>query len=460
MGKKTILGYFEREQDAWTCITENQPVYKPEEKREPAMQDVHNIDIGLGEEMMPIKKALKDVMNAAHRESLTSLDIHVERDGTFRSINKREPVSVKSIYEEQTLPMKTPLSEINVDSSFLTSLSNSPHVFKSSVTSSISSDGGEIVADFLIGGEEIPAYGGLGETDLFSEVNEDALVAKEVAKDIKRMPEHQSTSTKIWYPPRCLIGMKEVKKLFRRCSDVQYIHALVMGPSNSGKAALLDRYIHDYFTEKQHYKAQPRPATITNVLESHRTPFILLGEDAYCPILHNTSGVEINEDFLKKDFVQNIDCLFLVYNITDRSTFRDLQRLYQMFFVVWKSCGFRTPLPAVLVGTCLDRVNEDHNKCTYIADLAFSELRAVFQFELTTLIHSFVGESDMISWFEGWRLAKRWNIPFVEVSAKTGLNVEEAFHCLFRESDSSILCSNRPTFHRQNSVVAEDDTCI
>ncbi|KAJ7678357.1 small GTPase superfamily, partial [Mycena rosella] len=91
---------------------------------------------------------------------------------------------------------------------------------------------------------------------------------------------------------------------------------------------------------------------------------------------------------------------FLIYSITSRSSFNRLEELWQS---VQRIKGETTPL--MLLG----------NKCDF-------------------------GASDRaVSTEEGVALARQFGCPFLEVSAKTGMNVDRAFSDLVR-----LLRQNRP----------------
>jgi len=275
----------------------------------------------------------------------------------------------------------------------------------------------------------------------------------------KRSPEMKKLETMPpWYPrqSRLLLGALVIEPSQRRYDNVEYIHCLIAGAENAGKLALVDRYIYDDFMDVNYSnKIHRKISNSGEALETHRAPFIVIDNEAFCPIIHNSSGVTLTQEFLEQtNYVDSIDAFVFVYNIIDRKTFEDLQLLHELIYKARIKRGHVGEIPAILVATCLDRAPKDHAQERFIWDLAFSILRSYFNFTLTTTILSFVGERDTIPWFEGWSLAKRWNLPFLETSSKTGFNIVEAFHATFREAQNPVQqMFGKFTLHRKRSFV-------
>merc|ERR1711953_338929 len=91
-------------------------------------------------------------------------------------------------------------------------------------------------------------------------------------------------------------------------------------------------------------------------LDTHRAPFIVINNEAFCPIIHNSSGVELTSEFLQKtNYLDNMDAFVFVYSIVDRTSFEELQLLYQLIYQSRIERGHDGPMPAILVATALDR---------------------------------------------------------------------------------------------------------
>ena len=103
-----------------------------------------------------------------------------------------------------------------------------------------------------------------------------------------------------------------------------------------------------------------------------------------------------NEEYqaLKDFFITNSDGYILLYSITTKSSFIELEEIRDTIIKIRDTETF----PCVIVGNKMDLEDE-----------------------------RFVIKS------EGEDLAKKWGIPFFEVSAKLGTNVQEAFHSLIRQ---------------------------
>ena len=88
-----------------------------------------------------------------------------------------------------------------------------------------------------------------------------------------------------------------------------------------------------------------------------------------------------------------------------------------------------------------------------MAAVRYFNLVKVFWFGL----FRFVDFGPFITWAEGVSLAKRWNVPFIETSAKLGENVEQAFYEAFKEAQNpqNMRCNDR---HRKHSFIDADET--
>lgn len=97
---------------------------------------------------------------------------------------------------------------------------------------------------------------------------------------------------------------------------------------------------------------------------------------------------------MREQYMRNGDGFLLVYSITSRDSFEEAQQFYNQILRVKDV----TRAPVVLVS----------NKCDLSAD-------------------------RQVSTAEGQRLAREWNVPFFETSARYRVNVDEPFCDLVRE---------------------------
>lgn len=118
-----------------------------------------------------------------------------------------------------------------------------------------------------------------------------------------------------------------------------------------------------------------------------------------CTIDGSTVFFDINDDgyydfrVMYETAIRSADVMFLMYSITSRQSFDDLQQWVDMF----QRVKDMNVLPMVLVGNKVDLENER---------------------QVTTQ--------------EGKEYAQRYKCPFFEISAKTRVNIEEAFFEAFR----------------------------
>jgi len=102
----------------------------------------------------------------------------------------------------------------------------------------------------------------------------------------------------------------------------------------------------------------------------------------------------------------------LVYSITSRASFEEVMA-YQKTILRVKDKDY---FPMILVG----------NKCDLTSE------RQVTRMGMLRSCHS-EDEVSLIRKLEGERMAQAWGCPFIETSAKSRLNVEDAFYETVRE---------------------------
>jgi len=441
-GDRLFLGLFENDRDAAICVNQkcaergieplNPELVEKPRKREPQSLNWENAMDKWRGNLASIQKDHDEIMKTLFdcEQDLLQADIggNILGDDEWNPLSGDDECGGNFLTPDETRGEASPLSSISSSSFGLY----------------------DQTAEGMVTGSEtdIPAP------------SEPEVVAKAPKKENdKRSPEAKQLKTMpVWYPLRSrnLNNTLRIEPSQRRYEDVEYIHCLIVGSSNAGKLALVDRYIYDDFLDIRYRKKIHRKISNSGeALDTHRAPFIVINHEAFCPILHNSSGVELTNEFLDTtNYLDNMDAFVFVYNIVDRKSFEELQLLHQLIYKSRLKRGQEGPLPAILVATALDCADANHSKDRFIWDLSFSHLRSYFPFTITTTILSFLEYKDSVSWFEGWSLAKRWNLPFLETSAKTGFNVEEAFHATFREAQNPMVrMFSRFTLHRKRSFV-------
>ena len=173
---------------------------------------------------------------------------------------------------------------------------------------------------------------------------------------------------------------KDSKSLLKIKNEklISQIRIVFLGLGAVGKSALIIRFIQDTFVESY----EP---TITNV---YKKQINLDGKNHMIEVL-DTAGMEDDES-LKASFIRNRDCFFLVYSLTDRTSFEEIREIYNDV-IRFKTQNESEKIPIVLIGNKKD-----------------------------------LEDQRQISTKEGQELAREINAIFVETSALTGENVEDA----------------------------------
>lgn len=161
------------------------------------------------------------------------------------------------------------------------------------------------------------------------------------------------------------------------------LNIVIMGSGGVGKSALANRYTNDVFVHSYD----------STIEDTYRKETMIDDKSVTLEIL-DTAG---QEDFrsMHDSWIENGDGFLLVYDITNKNTFDELQSFYL------KIRRRKSDVPILLTG----------NKC----DMA--------------------DEYRKIAKTEGEKLAKDWGVPcvpFLETSAKESSNVHAAFEDLAR----------------------------
>lgn len=156
---------------------------------------------------------------------------------------------------------------------------------------------------------------------------------------------------------------------------------VVVGGGGVGKSALTIQLIQSHFVDEYD----------PTIEDSYRKQCTLDGELVLLDIL-DTAGQE-EYSAMREQYMRTGEGFLLVYSINSRTSLEELQSFYEQIQRV-KDSDF---VPVLVVG----------NKC----DLEIER---------------------QVSYEEGLSLAKSFNCPFLETSAKQRINVEEAFYGLVR----------------------------
>ncbi|EEB08307.1 GTPase Ras1 [Schizosaccharomyces japonicus yFS275] len=156
---------------------------------------------------------------------------------------------------------------------------------------------------------------------------------------------------------------------------------VVVGDGGVGKSALTIQLIQSHFVDEYD----------PTIEDSYRKKCDIDGEGALLDIL-DTAGQE-EYSAMREQYMRTGEGFLLVFNITSRSSFEEINNFYQQILRVKDKDKY----PVVLVG----------NKC----DLE---------------------DSREVSREEGEQMAHMMGCTYVETSAKFRLNVEEAFYDLVR----------------------------
>merc|ERR1711991_487786 len=159
---------------------------------------------------------------------------------------------------------------------------------------------------------------------------------------------------------------------------------VVVGGGGVGKSALTIQLIQNHFVDEYD----------PTIEDSYRKQVIIDNETCLLDILDTAGQEEYLAMQYREQYMRAGEGFLCVYAITSRWSFDEIQGFHDEIFCVKDS----DRVPVIIVG----------NKC----DL----------------------ESErQVSASEGEELAKSFNVPFLETSAKTRVNVEEAFYKLVRE---------------------------
>lgn len=160
-------------------------------------------------------------------------------------------------------------------------------------------------------------------------------------------------------------------------------NAVVLGAGGVGKSALTIRFHRNVFIEQYN----------PTIEEEYRCDLTVDGESCVLELL-DTPGTE-QFTALNERYLRNGRGFLLVFSLIEESSLREIDSIRQQIYQIK---GTDRDIPIVIVGTKLDLNNEREVS------------RAKIQ-----------------------ELARQWNLPFYETSAKRNWHVEDVFQDLVRQ---------------------------
>jgi len=173
-----------------------------------------------------------------------------------------------------------------------------------------------------------------------------------------------------------------------------HIKVLMLGDMGVGKTCMLLRYTHDSFS----------PLFVTTIGIDFKIKILNLNGIKTKLQIWDTAGQERFRT-ITISYFKGAHAIMLVYDITDRETFENISN--------WMSKiqeHAESRVSVILVGNKCDRENE-----------------------------------RKVSRKEGEAIAKKYNIPFFEVSAKSSINISEAYEAIATDTLKRLNEVLRPT---------------
>eukprot|EP00727_Mastigamoeba_balamuthi_P004461 m51a1_g14012 putative ras gtpase (969) ;mRNA; r:1089721-1092844 len=184
------------------------------------------------------------------------------------------------------------------------------------------------------------------------------------------------------------------------CSEYRVV---LMGDGGVGKSALTIRLVQNLFV----------CAYDPTIEDSYRKQMVVDDETCLLDIL-DTAGQE-EYSAMRDQYMRVGDTYILVYSVTSRSSFEAVPMMREQLMRVRDS----DRVPIVLVGNKTD-----------------------------------LDDGRAVSNYEGSELARTWGCPFVETSAKTGSNVEQAFFTAVRVARGTREARAAPPASRKSGLLS------
>ncbi|GAM20379.1 hypothetical protein SAMD00019534_035540 [Acytostelium subglobosum LB1] len=179
------------------------------------------------------------------------------------------------------------------------------------------------------------------------------------------------------------------------------IKLVVLGAGSVGKSSLTIRYVHNEFIDRY-----------DPTIEDMYRKVVEISGDHFMLEIMDTAGTET---FLamRDLYIRNGQAFMLVYSITSKSSFLDLESVKDQILRV-KDMPV-SKLPILVIGNKSDLENE-----------------------------------RQVQSQEAEKACAKWGLPFMETSAKTNMNISSAFECLVREMQKKTLGKNKSSKKKAN----------
>ena len=187
---------------------------------------------------------------------------------------------------------------------------------------------------------------------------------------------------------------------------------VVLGSSGVGKTAIIHRYCNGVFNND----------TLTTIGAGFYSHSLALENSDVNLLIWDTAGEERFRS-VAPSLLRGANGLILVYDVCDPKTFEELPIFYQMFLDI-VAVDFSTELPIILLGNKYDCENH------------------------------LITQEQMDSWCEKNRITMKFN-----VSAKTGMNIDESFSALVKSLNKPSVASQKPAIQLRVANPAKKKCC-
>lgn len=189
---------------------------------------------------------------------------------------------------------------------------------------------------------------------------------------------------------------------------VPHYKLVVLGNGGVGKSALTIQFIQQYFVTDYD----------PTIEDSYTKQCLVDGNICKLDVLDTAGQEEFSA--MREQYMRTGDGFVLVFAVTDRSSYDEVIRLHKQILRVKD----RDEFPMILLANKVD-----------------------------------LQQQRLVSQLEGENLAKRFNVPYAEVSAKFRLNVDQAFFELVRQI-RTFHAVERPPFSPYDEKHKKPRCCV
>ena len=198
---------------------------------------------------------------------------------------------------------------------------------------------------------------------------------------------------------------------------------MVVGGGGVGKSCLTIQLIQSHFVDEYdptiegipQKRVSSSPAIwLTLVTDSYRKQCVIDDEVALLDVL-DTAGQE-EYSAMREQYMRTGEGFLLVYSITSRQSFEEILTFQQQILRVKDKDYF----PIIIVG----------NKCDLDMERQVSRQGMLWSNHAPEIV---MADLTFLDYTEGEDLARQFNCAFIETSAKSRINVDNAFHNIVRE---------------------------